>query len=462
MWILSWPTMPEIEEMLTIEPPPARCMAGTACFMPRKTPRAFTPRSVSQADVLSVSGSNVPLIPALFTRTSSLPKLATAVLTASCHSASRVTSSLTKRACPPALAILSTTWRPSVSRRSPTTTFAPSRPKIIASLWPMPLAPPVMSATLPASRIPRLLSLRGQAEERCHSRRAEHRPHLLVGGAALEAARGVEDLRQKRQVARRVEEHAGHADGPVHRPVDVRLFLERLVPRGVGAVGRGPRPARDGLDDLDRDVALAADREHLLEAPPVALVLRHEEVVRQQHRVEVEAREAPAVRGGDGPAVARHADEPREALRARLDRRLERAAGPQRLVPVVRVAERVELDQVHVVHAEPVERAVDVLARLAGAAAPGLGREEEVLPVARHPRADAQLRVAVARGGVDVVDAIAEQELQRAVGVGLARAGQRRAAEQGDRARVAGPSERSSLEHGAPSAVTAYRIWPLT
>ncbi len=59
---------------------------------------AFTFMRVSHAAVLVVSGSNVPLIPALFTRTSSLPKLATVVFTAACQSVSLVTSSLTNRA----------------------------------------------------------------------------------------------------------------------------------------------------------------------------------------------------------------------------------------------------------------------------------------------------------------------------------------------------------------------------
>src|SRR2546422_10057899 len=79
MWILSWPTNPEIDEMLTMAPPPAWRMAGTACFIPRKTPLAFTSMRVSQAAELSVSGSNVPLMPALLTRTWSLPKLTTVV-----------------------------------------------------------------------------------------------------------------------------------------------------------------------------------------------------------------------------------------------------------------------------------------------------------------------------------------------------------------------------------------------
>ena len=59
--------------MFTMAPPPAFSMTGIACFIPRKTPLALTSMSRSQADVLRVSGSNDPLMPALLTRTSSLP-----------------------------------------------------------------------------------------------------------------------------------------------------------------------------------------------------------------------------------------------------------------------------------------------------------------------------------------------------------------------------------------------------
>src|SRR5262245_25529304 len=150
----SWPTKPEIDEMFTMAPPPASRMAGTAYFMPRNTPLAFTPISASQAAVLVMSGSNVPLIPALLTSRSSFPNAVTAVFTAFCHSDSLVTSSFTNRAWPPAAAIFSTTWRASSSRTSATTTRAPSRAKIVASLCPIPLAPPVISATFPASLMP--------------------------------------------------------------------------------------------------------------------------------------------------------------------------------------------------------------------------------------------------------------------------------------------------------------------
>src|ERR1044072_4908172 len=38
----AWlPTMPQIDEMLMIEPPPERCMAGTAALVPRNTPVAL-------------------------------------------------------------------------------------------------------------------------------------------------------------------------------------------------------------------------------------------------------------------------------------------------------------------------------------------------------------------------------------------------------------------------------------
>jgi hypothetical protein len=69
----SWPTNPEIEEMLTMAPPPDCRIAGTACFMPRKTPLALTFMMLSHDGVLVVSGSDEPLMPALFTRMSSRP-----------------------------------------------------------------------------------------------------------------------------------------------------------------------------------------------------------------------------------------------------------------------------------------------------------------------------------------------------------------------------------------------------
>jgi len=112
----------------------------------------------------------------------------------------------------------------------------------------------------------------------------------------------------------------------VHGPVDVRLVLERLIPGGVRPVGGRPRTAGDRLmictaTFRSRQMAWTSSKLRRL-----ALVLGHEEVVGEQHRVEVEAGEAPPVHGRDGPAVAGDADEARQTLLAGLDRRLEDAA----------------------------------------------------------------------------------------------------------------------------------------
>ena len=62
--------------------------------------------------------------------------------------ASLVTSSLHEPRLPPPAVILSAVWRPSASSTSATMTLAPSRANSIASLCPMPLAPPLTMATL--------------------------------------------------------------------------------------------------------------------------------------------------------------------------------------------------------------------------------------------------------------------------------------------------------------------------
>ena len=113
------------------------------------------------------------------------------------------------------------------------------------------------------------------------------------------------------------------------------------------------------------------------------------------------------------------------------------------------------------VDAEPLERAMEVLACLARGARAGLGRQEEVLAVAVHPCPDAQLGVAVPGGRVDVVDAVTQQHLERAVGVRLARTRQRRAAEERDRARVSGPAERAPLDHGITQPPFGCSTWPV-
>lgn len=94
--------------------------------------------------------SVLPLtMPALLTSTSRLPNWSTAVSTAACQSPGTVTSRCTNRAAGP-------NWRarawPSASRMSPAITRAPCATSARACAAPIPRAPPLISATLPATR----------------------------------------------------------------------------------------------------------------------------------------------------------------------------------------------------------------------------------------------------------------------------------------------------------------------
>ena len=71
-----------MDEMLTIDPPPALFISGTAHFVPRNTPLALTSMIWSQSSVGMSKSWCLRDMPALFTKISSLPYLAAASLTA--------------------------------------------------------------------------------------------------------------------------------------------------------------------------------------------------------------------------------------------------------------------------------------------------------------------------------------------------------------------------------------------
>jgi len=145
--------MPAPEDMLMMEPPPTVLIIGMACLEPKKAP--LTLMSMIRVHSASLVSSTVPRadIPALLTRISSLPKRVVTSLAACVQSASLVTSSRTKKHSPPAAVTSAAVLRPSSSRMSPMTSLAPSRAKILVMAAPMPLAPPLIKATLFSSRI---------------------------------------------------------------------------------------------------------------------------------------------------------------------------------------------------------------------------------------------------------------------------------------------------------------------
>src|SRR5215468_2430069 len=156
--LLSTPTRPSWDEMLMMDPPPARRIAGMAVLLPRKTPVALISMTRCHSSTGVSSTLPWPLTPALLTRMCNAPKWSSAVATACCQSASRVTSRRTNTASPPAARMSASTFRPSASRMSPMTTFAPSWANRHASTAPIPRAAPLINATLPANRIATLHS----------------------------------------------------------------------------------------------------------------------------------------------------------------------------------------------------------------------------------------------------------------------------------------------------------------
>src|SRR5215472_5618143 len=86
------PVSPSIDEMFTIEPPPAAFIGSIADFMPSQQPTALISmilrNSVSGISLIEPNAST----PALLTRTSRRPKVSVAVATAAAQSDSLVTS----------------------------------------------------------------------------------------------------------------------------------------------------------------------------------------------------------------------------------------------------------------------------------------------------------------------------------------------------------------------------------
>src|SRR5262249_34792876 len=149
-----------MDETLMIDPPPTLRISGMAYFVPRNTPLACTSICASHTATVVSSTVNRAPVPALLTRTCSLPKVAMVVWITSCHSSSLVTSCRTNKASPPLARICSAVLKPISALISVNTTLAPSRAKSRAAAPPKPMscpstpaAAPVISATFPASRI---------------------------------------------------------------------------------------------------------------------------------------------------------------------------------------------------------------------------------------------------------------------------------------------------------------------
>src|SRR5919112_2870204 len=185
------------------------------------------------------------------------------------------------------------------------------------------------------------------------------------------------------------------------------LSVEGFVPGGVSLVAcciaLRPVTARDGLDDHKPGI-LALDLLHeRLVIGAVPLVCGEDVVPGRKNRLERVTPQGFEVGCGSLVTVSRDADGPDEALFLGLDGGFEGTAGARGAVEVFEVAYRVELEEVHVVHAQAFEGVLDLTLRCSFIAQACLGGEEDAVPDLGHPAPVLELRVPVICRRVEVV-----------------------------------------------------------
>src|ERR1043165_2028283 len=136
--------------MLTTAPPPARTIAGIACWQQLMVPSKSSRMVLSQTaatSTLPTGASSLTEPPAQLNSTSSLPNSRSTTATAAFTLASLVTSVATNNA-PSSCASAAHAF----SSISAMASFTPSRTNSSAAARPIPHAPPVINATRPAKR----------------------------------------------------------------------------------------------------------------------------------------------------------------------------------------------------------------------------------------------------------------------------------------------------------------------
>src|SRR3954452_11362916 len=176
------------EPVLTMTPPPWSTISGMTALAHRYTPFRLVAISASQASSsISTTEPRAPY-PALLTRISIRPWRAAAAATPAVTSAARETSITTAVARSPISRATRSTAAPS---RSAMTTSAPSAANSEAVARPMPLAPPVIRATLLARRMRWILALQvraaglGQALHRVAAGDVSGNPVVVPGADRL-------------------------------------------------------------------------------------------------------------------------------------------------------------------------------------------------------------------------------------------------------------------------------------
>src|SRR5262245_10300322 len=262
-------SIPAMEAVLTMWPPsPWARMCGTKAAMPCRTPIRLTSSTHRQVSGEALSPS--PPTPALLQTTWMLPNASKDAVAARSTLAQSATSQATPRTPGPTPSRLSTAAASASASMSASMTFMPACANARPSARPMPLAPPVTNAALPANprMFPPVLTrpqaglldlahgLVGEFGARCIAADHEHQDRLclgIAGGDVLEAPR---HARRKGDHVERPEVDELHlalfvlpaaAPGAGHRDeglVGVVVVHHRAV-AGLGAEVAEVEPLRD-------------------------------------------------------------------------------------------------------------------------------------------------------------------------------------------------------------------------
>jgi hypothetical protein len=150
-----------------------------------------------------------------------------------------------------------------------------------------------------------------------------------------------------------------------------------------------PCCAGNRLDRLHGDVAFGAQRQQRLDIGAVVGPFEQDEVVGEQHRVEVERAEAAQMHRRDTDAMTGHADEPAEPLVTCSGHRLHDPTHGERLVPLVGFDKIVQLDEVDAVDTHSLQGSLQLGARRSTGTLACLGCQKHPLPIGRQPRRQA-------------------------------------------------------------------------
>src|SRR5579863_4122407 len=202
---------PEIEPTATIDPPwAADTITRPTSRRQRKVPRRLIPMTRSHSLLDMSTKEEKPPTPALRTATSTPPNASCTSVTALTTSSSSEMSQRTESSSPPS---------PPPGRRSSTATRAPASRRTDTVAAPIPLAPPVTMALVPASSTAGSVHIGGQRRAGRHRRGCRHpvptclRPGRgVLGGVSFPADRVVQRALLQQQGADEGQAGQGDAD----------------------------------------------------------------------------------------------------------------------------------------------------------------------------------------------------------------------------------------------------------